>query len=151
LTSLLSVFREPGRLLVMPPATEGITPDTVIDIPQEGLMRMPNRLKGWVEKEAESASQYIAWCRTPRFTRKTLPVDDRPRTLAPVDWYQTRRPHAAGQNDIVPVSIPRLLSWTRAVKRAMPPSKLKKIVSGVSCVVPARRIRRLCWLRTAPG
>ena len=55
---VLDVFRKPSRSFVMPPMPEPIAPETVIDISHESLMRIWNRLKGWVDEEAESASQY---------------------------------------------------------------------------------------------
>ena len=55
---VLDVFRKPSRSFVTPPMPEPIAPETVIDISHESLMRIWNRLKGWVDEEAESASQY---------------------------------------------------------------------------------------------
>jgi len=56
--SVLDVFRKPSRSFVMPPFPEPLEADTIIDISHESLMRIWNRLKDWVELEAESATQY---------------------------------------------------------------------------------------------
>jgi hypothetical protein len=59
LTAVLAVFRKPSRSFVMPPMGDAIADDTVIDISHESLMRVWNRLKLWVDDEADSASQYM--------------------------------------------------------------------------------------------
>jgi uncharacterized RDD family membrane protein YckC len=56
--SVISVFRKPSRSFLMPPITEPLTPDTVIDISHESLMRVWKRLRDWAEQEAESARMY---------------------------------------------------------------------------------------------
>jgi tetratricopeptide (TPR) repeat protein len=57
-TSVIDVFRGGGRSFLMPPAGVALTPDTVIDISHESLIRNWLRLKGWVKEEAESARIY---------------------------------------------------------------------------------------------
>lgn len=52
-------FREPGRSLIMPSVTTPLTSQTMIDISHESLMWIWNRLKVWVNEEAESAQMYI--------------------------------------------------------------------------------------------
>ncbi len=55
---VLDVFRKPSRSFLMPPHPEPVEPETVIDISHESLMRVWNRLRDWVDREAESAGQY---------------------------------------------------------------------------------------------
>ena len=96
LTSVLSVFRKPSRSFVMPPAAEAIAPETVIDISHESLMRIWNRLKGWVEEEAESASQYQRLVQNATLHAKGasgLMTD--PELELMLEWQQRRRPNAA--------------------------------------------------------
>jgi flagellar basal body-associated protein FliL len=57
-TEVIDVFRKPSRSFVMPPAGETLTPETVIDISHESLMRVWERLKTWGEEEARSARIY---------------------------------------------------------------------------------------------
>jgi tetratricopeptide (TPR) repeat protein len=56
--AVLEVFREPDRSFLMPPAAELVGSETIIDISHESLMRVWNRLKEWVKREADSAAQY---------------------------------------------------------------------------------------------
>jgi WD40 repeat protein len=57
LRAVIEVFREPSRSFLMPPAPEPLGADAVIDISHESLMRVWERLKAWVEEEAQSARQ----------------------------------------------------------------------------------------------
>ena len=51
-------FREPGRTLLMPPYGVELTPETVVDISHESLMRIWIRLKTWLDEESKSAEMY---------------------------------------------------------------------------------------------
>jgi len=57
-TSLVDVFRHPSRSFLMPPVSQTLTRDTIIDIAHESLMRMWKRLSIWAEEEAESTRIY---------------------------------------------------------------------------------------------
>jgi len=95
LTSVLAVFRKPSRSFVMPPAAEVITPETVVDISHESLMRVWNRLKLWVEDEADSAAQYQRLVQNAKLHAKGaagLMTD--PELSLMLDWQQKRRPNA---------------------------------------------------------
>jgi hypothetical protein len=99
LTSVLAVFRKPSRSFVMPPAAESVAPETVIDISHESLMRVWNRLKAWVEEEAESASQYQRLVENAALHAKGaagLMTD--PELSLMLDWQQKRQPNAAWGN-----------------------------------------------------
>ena len=50
---VIDVFREPQRSFLMPPASEELADDTVIDISHESLMRIWQRLNGWADEEAK--------------------------------------------------------------------------------------------------
>src|ERR1043165_9990060 len=56
--AVVEVFRREGRSFLMPPAGVPLTPDTVIDISHESLIRNWTRLKEWVRDEAEAARIY---------------------------------------------------------------------------------------------
>ena len=58
LQEVIEVFRDPSRSFLMPPAGEHLTAEKVIDISHESLMRVWERLKRWVEEEAEAAQIY---------------------------------------------------------------------------------------------
>ena len=58
LTAVIEDFRKPGRSFLMPLPPTLLAEDTRIDISHESLIRRWNRLAGWVEEEAESATIY---------------------------------------------------------------------------------------------
>ena len=96
LTSVLAAFRKPSRSFVMPPASDAIASDTVIDISHESLMRVWNRLKTWVEEEAESANQYQRLVENASLHAKGaagLMTD--PELSLTLDWQRKRQPNAA--------------------------------------------------------
>jgi FtsZ-binding cell division protein ZapB/guanylate kinase len=55
---VIDVFREAQRSFLMPPASEELADDTVIDISHESLMRIWQRLDGWANEEVKSAEMY---------------------------------------------------------------------------------------------
>ncbi len=96
LTSVLAAFRKPSRSFVMPPVADNLAPDTVIDISHESLMRVWNRLKEWVEDEADSATQYQRLVQNATLHAKGaagLMTD--PELSLTLDWQQRRQPNAA--------------------------------------------------------
>jgi hypothetical protein len=56
--AVIDAFRKPDRAFLMPSANIALTLDTPIDISHESLIRGWERLKEWVEQEAESAETY---------------------------------------------------------------------------------------------
>jgi hypothetical protein len=58
LKDVIEKFRESGRSFLMPSPPVPLLDDTRIDISHESLIRRWNRLAGWVEEEAESATIY---------------------------------------------------------------------------------------------
>lgn len=58
LLPIIEVFRRTGRSLLMPPPDQHLTPDTVIDLSHESLMRIWGRLKTWIDEENESIEMY---------------------------------------------------------------------------------------------
>jgi WD40 repeat protein len=55
---VIEAFRAPGRTFLMPMQPASLLPATVIDISHESLMRVWQRLRRWVEEEAQSARIY---------------------------------------------------------------------------------------------
>ena len=55
---VVDVFRTPERSLIMPPQPHVLSPDTVLDISHESLIRQWKTLSQWVEQEAQSAEVY---------------------------------------------------------------------------------------------
>ena len=56
--AVVEEFRQQGKSFLMPPPHETLTPNTVLDISHESLMRIWEQLKGWVEEEAQDAQIY---------------------------------------------------------------------------------------------
>ena len=56
--AVIEPFRQPGRSFLMPPASVPLTPDSLIDISHESLIRGWERLRQWVDEEARSANIY---------------------------------------------------------------------------------------------
>jgi hypothetical protein len=56
--TVIEVFRYEGCSFLMPPADVPLTPDTIIDISHESLIRNWNRLQKWVDEEAQSSRIY---------------------------------------------------------------------------------------------
>jgi len=58
-TTVVNEFRSRGRSFVIPAEHIELTDHTVIDISHESLMRVWDRLKGWVEEETNSVQMYM--------------------------------------------------------------------------------------------
>lgn len=56
--SVIERFRQPGRSLLMPGAQVKLNSETLIELSHESMMRIWNRLAGWVEEEHESSQMY---------------------------------------------------------------------------------------------
>lgn len=56
--AVVEVFREPGRSFLMPSVGTPLTPDSVLDITHEALIRQWRRLQQWTEDEAEQVDLY---------------------------------------------------------------------------------------------
>jgi len=61
---VVDAFRAPGVTFLMPPAETELTPETIIDISHESLMRVWRRLGRWVGDEAQSAQVYLRLAET---------------------------------------------------------------------------------------
>jgi len=64
LMTVIDAYRPAGRTFIMPGEEVTIHDQTIIDISHESLMRVWNRLKGWVREEADSARIYFRLCET---------------------------------------------------------------------------------------
>ena len=56
---VIDVFRQKGRSFLTPPPETELRNDTVVDISHESLMRIWERLKRWVEEEAQAVQMYL--------------------------------------------------------------------------------------------
>lgn len=58
LINIIEKFREPGRSLLTPAANVKLKSTSIVEISHESLMRIWQRLKKWVDEEADSAQMY---------------------------------------------------------------------------------------------
>jgi energy-coupling factor transporter ATP-binding protein EcfA2 len=58
-STVVDVFRKPGRSFLMPPSDVPLRPDSIIDLSHESLMRIWERLSVWADEEARSAQLYL--------------------------------------------------------------------------------------------
>jgi tetratricopeptide (TPR) repeat protein len=94
--AVVEVFRREGRSFLMPPAGVALTPDTVIDISHESLIRNWQRLKDWVAEEAQSARIYRRLAEAAVLHREGEEglLQD-PGLQIALDWREKSRPNAA--------------------------------------------------------
>ena len=94
--AVVEVFRREGRSFLMPPAGTPLTPETVIDISHESLIRNWGRLKEWVVEESQSARTYRRLAEAAVLHREGVEalLQD-PALQIALDWFEKSRPNAA--------------------------------------------------------
>jgi tetratricopeptide (TPR) repeat protein len=93
---VIDIFREGGRSFLMPPVGTVLQPDTVIDISHESLIRNWQRLKDWVNEEAQSARIYRRLAETSVLHREgTEGLLQDPYLQVALDWQENNKPNAA--------------------------------------------------------
>ena len=96
MTAVVDVFRRAGRSFLMPPAGVPLHPATVIDVSHESLIRNWERLKEWVNEEAQSARYYRRLVETAVLHREgSEGLMQDPALQIIYDWYQESKPNAA--------------------------------------------------------
>jgi tetratricopeptide (TPR) repeat protein len=94
--AVIEVFRNEDRSFLMPPADVSLTPDTIIDISHESLIRNWERLRKWVDEEAQSARTYRRLAEAAvlhREGREGLLTD--PALQLALDWRNDHKPNHA--------------------------------------------------------
>ncbi|HEU4767440.1 MAG TPA: hypothetical protein VFS77_08690, partial [Pyrinomonadaceae bacterium] len=96
MTTVIDVFRVAGRSFLMPPAGVPLRPDTVVDISHESLIRNWQRLKDWVNEEAQAARIYRRLAEAAVLHREGSEglIQD-PALQIAIDWHQLNKPNAA--------------------------------------------------------
>ena len=96
MTAVIDVFRRTGRSFLMPPAGVPLHPDTVVDISHESLIRNWERLKQWVNEEAQSARYYRRLAEAAVLHREgSEGLMQDPALQIIGDWYRESKPNAA--------------------------------------------------------
>ena len=94
--SVIDIFRDPSRSFLMPPLGEPLTPDSVIDISHESLMRIWTRCKMWVDEEAESAAQYRRLNQNAElYASRAAGLLTDPELSLMLNWTERSKPNAA--------------------------------------------------------
>jgi conflict system STAND superfamily ATPase/tetratricopeptide repeat protein len=97
--AVIEVFRHDDRSFLMPPADVPLTPETIIDISHESLIRNWERLHKWVDEEAQSARIYRRLAEAAvlyRAGQEGLLND--PALQIALDWREDHRPNHAWAN-----------------------------------------------------
>ncbi len=92
---VINVFSQPGRSFLTPHLESSPlpSPDTIIDISHESLIRQWNALKNWVIDEAKSADTYLRLEETARLYRAENADPYRGLDLqSALEWRKTERP-----------------------------------------------------------
>jgi len=58
LAEVVEVFRQRGRAFLSPGPQRSLTPESVVEVAHESMIRIWERLGGWVDEEAESVRMY---------------------------------------------------------------------------------------------
>lgn len=86
-------FRAPGRSFLTPTWGTELTPDSVIDITHESLIRVWSRLRSWVGEEQRSAQMYLRLVRADRrHARGSGSLLRDPELQLALNWLQEARP-----------------------------------------------------------
>src|SRR5215212_146667 len=94
--AVIEVFRGGGRSFLMPPSEVKLQPECVIDISHESLIRNWQRLKVWVNEEAQSARIYrrVAEAAVPHGEGSEGLMQE-PALAFALDWREKSHPNAA--------------------------------------------------------
>ncbi len=93
--AVINRFRTKGRTFLTSPDRDDLNSDSVIDISHESLIRLWQRLKSWVDEEAESAEQYQRLARTAELYPQKESLWRDPALQLALDWKEHQRPNAA--------------------------------------------------------
>ena len=92
---VIDTFRQPGCAFLIPPVSVDLTPDSIIDISHESIMRVWTRLKNWVEEESQSAQLYLRLSKSAELYqdgKSGLWVD--PELQVALQWKEHAKPNA---------------------------------------------------------
>ncbi len=94
--AVIDIFRHGGRSFLMPPAGTELHADSVIDISHESLIRNWQRLKTWVNEEAQSVRVYRRVAETAVLHREgSEGLMQDPALSFALDWRDKSHPNAA--------------------------------------------------------
>jgi energy-coupling factor transporter ATP-binding protein EcfA2 len=95
-SAVVERFRLPGRSFLMPPAGAALHAGTMLDISHESLMRIWDRLRAWVDEEAQSAQVYLGAARAAAHHEAgTAALWRDPELQVALTWRQDKQPTEA--------------------------------------------------------
>ena len=93
---IIERFREEDRAFLMPSRLLPPVESRVIDISHESLIRKWDRLRGWVEKEAQSRAIYVRLAQAARLNKRgETGLWRNPELQRALDWKEQARPNEA--------------------------------------------------------
>ncbi|MGI8961135.1 MAG: hypothetical protein ACR2IV_15480 [Bryobacteraceae bacterium] len=93
---VINAFRSQGRTFVVPSFPEPIRATSIIDISHESLIRLWDRLRDWVDAEAQSAATYRRLAEAAlRFNEGAGSLWRDPELRLALDWKERSRPNQA--------------------------------------------------------
>jgi WD40 repeat protein len=96
LISVIDIFRKKGRSFLISPEQNALTSETLIDISHESLIRQWERLRKWVEAEAESAKIYRRLAETAElYAADRADFYHGAELQAALEWREEQQPSAA--------------------------------------------------------
>ncbi|MBN1579002.1 MAG: hypothetical protein JW913_20740 [Chitinispirillaceae bacterium] len=94
--TVIETFRKPGRAFLMPQASVPLTPESVIDITHESIMRIWGRLREWVADETSSVELYLRLCRSAELYQKgEAGLWVNPELQLGLNWMRKNKPNMA--------------------------------------------------------
>jgi len=92
--TVIDAYRPTGRTFIMPGENVRIHDKIIIDISHESLMRVWQRLKNWVNEEADSARIYVRLCETAQLhNRGEAGFYRDPDLKIALSWRDTNKPN----------------------------------------------------------
>ncbi|MBP5975198.1 hypothetical protein HW132_21280 [Brasilonema sp. CT11] len=93
---IVEQFRAPGCSFLMPPVGVRLDENLVLDISHESLMRVWQKLKDWVEEEAQSARIYRRLAETSAlYQEKQAGLWRDPELTIALNWRERNKPNSA--------------------------------------------------------
>lgn len=93
---IVEVFRKKGRTFLTPPPHIPLTPDSMIDISHESLMRVWDKLKSWVEDESSAVKMYIRLAESGElFAQGKTGLWGPPDLQLAINWREKQKPNLA--------------------------------------------------------
>lgn len=95
MTRVIDAFRRDGRTFIVPGWPTALTPDSVIDLSHESLIRQWSTLRDWVQRESRSAALYQRLRQTALLWPQQAALWRNPDLERALQWQREEAPRAA--------------------------------------------------------